>query len=160
MNKRIVLTIVIVSILIVITIISFYIYNIENKKENVEIELSQLNTIISEKQPFNEMATVDITAQVLSSVYDLNVENMEEIIGKMPLRNVQASMYIIVKAKEGTVKSVKEQIEKVAKLEEEKWSTYLKDQYELVQNRKLGTKGNYVYLFISENSQELENLIK
>ena len=84
---------------------------------------------------------------------------VENAIGKMPMMNVQASMYLLIQAKEGTVETVKSELDQYATKYEEQWSTYLPEQYELVKNRKTGIVGNTVYLIIAENAETLEQEI-
>lgn len=158
MNKKVIFSIIAVVVVIAVALGIFFFVGGNNKEVN--LDLQQLNTTISEKAPFNEMATMDINSETLTSLYDINAEDVEEVIGKMPMMNVHASMYLVIKAKEGTVDTVKEKVEQYAISQEQMWATYLPEQYALVQQRKLGVSGNYVYLFISENSSELEALVK
>ena len=74
--------------------------------------------------------------------------------------NVQSSMYLLIKAKDDTIDLVKEKVDAYAQAQEEAWSRYLPEQYELVKNRKQGVIGNYVYLIIGENAEEVEKLVK
>ena len=105
------------------------------------------------------MATMDITIEELNTIYGINTENVEQVVGKMPMMNVQASMYVLIQAKDGTVDTVRAELDEYAKQYEEQWSMYLPEQYELVQNRKVGTIGNTVYMIISENAETLEQEI-
>ena len=40
------------------------------------------------------------------------------------------------------------------------WKDYLAEEYELVKNRKIGNKGNYVYFIIDTYAQDIIDLIK
>ena len=102
---------------------------------------------------------MDITIDLLRSVYGINTQNVENVIGKMPMMNVQASMYLLIQTKEGTAETVKAELDQYATKYEEQWSTYLPEQYELVKNRKSGIIGNTVYLIIAENAETLEQEI-
>ncbi|MFR2534963.1 MAG: DUF4358 domain-containing protein [Clostridia bacterium] len=153
-------TIYMIVAVIILVVIILGVWSIMTQKQPVVIDLNQLNTTISEQTPFHEMAMMDMTADTLSTVYDISTEDIEEVVGKMPLMNVHASMYLIVKAKDGKVNSVKEQIEKIGDSEEQKWENYLPEQYALVKNRKIGVRGNYIYFIISENATDIEKLIK
>lgn len=123
------------------------------------LDLQQLNTELSAKTPFNEMATMDITAEELSMLMEINKDDVVSAIGKVPMMNVHASMYLVIEAKEGSVDAVKAKVEEYAQAQEEHWKTYLPAQYELVEQRKFGVTGNYVYLVIAETAAELEKLI-
>ena len=157
MNKK-VLYLLIAIVVVAIIISGVYVFTGENKGN--DLDLQQLNTSLSEKAPFNEMATMDVTTEELSMLFEINPEDVNSVIGKIPLMNVHASMYVVIEAKEDTVDTVKEKVEQYAQAQETQWQMYLPEQYELVKQRKQGTIGNYVYLIIAESATELENLIK
>ncbi len=159
MNKKIVYVGIALIVIIAIVVGAYFIIG-QNKEEEVNIDLQALNTTLSSQPPFDELATTDVTVEMLETVLQINADEVEEVIGKMPMMNVQASMYLVIKAKDGAVDSVKTKVENYGTSYEEQWATYLPAQYELVKQRKIGVKGNYVYLVISENSSELEALIK
>jgi len=156
MNKK-VLYLVIAIIVVVILGLGIYFLNRDTKVE--KLDLQQLNQSLSEKSPFNEMATMDITTEELSTLLDISSESIENVIGKIPLMNVHASMYLVIEAKENSLDTVKQKVEEYAQAQEMQWQMYLPEQYELVKQRKLGVVGNYVYLIISETANELEQLI-
>ena len=103
---------------------------------------------------------MDVTLDDLTTLLNINADEVEEVVGKMAMMNVQASRYFIIKAKDGAVDSVREKVENYGNSYEQQWETYLPAQYELVKQRRVGVKGNYVYLIIAENAAELEALIK
>jgi len=103
------------------------------------------------------MAMMDLDKETLATL-GITSESITKVAGKMPMMNVQASMYILIETT--NTQEVKQQLDEYAKNYEEQWSTYLPAQYELVQNRKTGVNGNLVYLIISEYAEELEKLVK
>ena len=125
-----------------------------------EINMEEVSAKIAEQGKFNEMAMQDIDQEYYQTYMSGNLENVEAITGKFPLMNIQSSMYLIIKAKEGTVDTVRQDIENFATTYEQRWATYLPEQYDYVKNRKVGTHGNYVYIIIAENAEELEKLVK
>ncbi len=159
MNKKLIYGLIALVIIIAIVVALYFVLS-KNKEENVNIDMQALNTTLSSQPPFNELATTDVTVETLEAVLQINADEVEEVIGKMPMMNVQASMYIVIKAKDGAVDSVKTKVEDYGTAYEEQWATYLPAQYELVKQRIIGVKGNYVYLIISENALDLEALIK
>ena len=161
MNKKLVITIICIVIL-VLAIGIFAIFMMNNKgEENIQIDMAALNSEMEELGGFSEMAMQDVDKQLLSNLFGIaDTSKVEEVIGKMPLINVHASMYIVVKASDGNVEYVKTALSDYGKNYEEQWSTYLPEQYELVKARQIGNKGNYVYLIISEKAEEMKNLIK
>ena len=164
MNKKVIYGLIVLVVIIVIGV-AIYLATRQSQQgpseeNNVNIDLQALNTTLSSQTPFNELATMDVTVETLETVLQITADEVDEVIGKMPMMNVQASMYIVIKAKDGAVESVKTKVENYGTAYEEQWATYLPEQYELVKQRKIGVKGNYVYLIISENASDLEALIK
>lgn len=157
MKKNIFIAIIVVLILVAIVVGGVIFSN--NKGEEKTIDLDTAGQTLANATPFNELATMDITVEELETVYGINTANVEKVVGKIPMMNVQASMYVIIQAKEGTVDTVKTELEKYAIQYEEQWSTYLPQQYDLVKNRKMGVVGNTVYMIIAENAETLEQEI-
>lgn len=158
MGKKILIALVIILVIVGIGVGAYFLLN-NNKEEAKTIDINAVGQTLAGNYPFNEMSTVDITTDLLGSLYGINTENVENAIGKMPMMNVQASMYVLIQAKEGTVDTVKAELENYATQYEQQWSTYLPEQYELVQNRKIGTVGNVVYMIIAESADTLEQEI-
>lgn len=161
--KNKVLLIVGIAILIIAIIVAAVLLGRNGGNENTStanINIEEIGKTISEKSPFNEMATMDITTEELENYYQVNIENVEKVVGKMPMMNIHASMYLLVEAKEGKVNDVKAQVETFGNNYEEQWSRYLPQQYDLVSNRKIGVVGNCVYLVIAEDAEEIVKLIK
>lgn len=156
--KKNTLIAIIVIIFIVVLGVCAYIF-LGNKGEVKTIDIDAAGQTLANSSPFNEMSTIDITTEQLSSSYGINIENVDKVIGKMPMMNVQASMYVLIQAKDGTVDTVKAELDKYAQQYEEQWSMYLPEQYELVQNRKMGTVGNTIYMIVAENAETLEQEI-
>lgn len=157
MKKKILIILVVVLIVVVLGAGIYFILN--NRSENKSLDVELAGQTLANNTPFNEMATMDITIEELNTIYGINTENVEQVVGKMPMMNVQASMYVLMQAKDGTVDTVRAELDEYAKQYEEQWSMYLPEQYELVQNRKVGTIGNTVYMIISENAETLEQEI-
>lgn len=157
MNKNVLITIIVILVVAVLCVGGYMLLN--KKEETKSLDINAASQILSSATPFNEMATMDITTEELSSLYGINTENVEQVIGKMPMMNVQASMYVLIQAKDGAVDTVKAELDQYATKYEEQWSTYLPEQYELVKNRKTGVVGNTVYMIIAENAETLEQEI-
>ena len=69
-------------------------------------------------------------------------------------------MYVIVEATDGNVGNVLSAFEKYGEKYDEMWKDYLTEEYELVKNRKIGQKGNYVYFVVSNYAKNIVDLIK
>lgn len=156
MNKKVIIGIVVAIVVIALAVGAYFL--MANKPK--EINLAEVSAAISTKGGFDDMATSDIDTDFYTSYMAANAENVETMSGKFPMMNVHASMYLIVKAKDGQVEAVKQDLENFGQVYDDQWARYLPAQYELVQNRKIGTYGNYAYIIIAQNAEELESLIK
>lgn len=81
MNKKVVLGIIIL-VIIVAVIAGVYFLVIGNKEKEVTIDLQALNATLSQQTPFNEMSTTDITMETLQNMYEITTEEVDEVIGK------------------------------------------------------------------------------
>ena len=154
MKKNVLITIVVILVVVALIVGAVIFWG---KEKTIDVDVA--GQTLANSTPFNELATMDITTEERGSLYGINTENVEKVVGKMPMMNVQASMYLIIQAKEGTVDTVKAELDAYATQYEEQWSTYLPAQYELVKNRKMGVVGNTVYMIIAENAETLEQEI-
>ncbi len=159
MKNKLPLIIGIVAIVIAL-IIAVVVLVMPKEETKKEINLEEVSNKITENSAFKEMATEDISTDTLKNYFQVNTENVEKVVGKVPLMNVHSSLYVIIQAKEGKANEVKEDLNEFLKGYEELWSRYLPDQYEYVQNRKFDVIGDYVYLIIAEDSGKLENIVK
>lgn len=132
----------------------------ESKKISVSISLEELNKKIekSGKYDISKMQVIDKGYAI--STFLIDEDKIQDIIGKSPIINTKSSMYVVIKTDENNLQEVKMSLESYAVEYENQWSTYLPDQYELVKSREIGIKGNYVYMIISENPEEIVNMIK
>lgn len=156
MDKKILIGVIIAIVVVVLGVGAYFAFAPKGAKT---LDLATISENITNAR-FSEMATGDIDKDILQSVFQVNTENVEEVYGKMAMMNVHASRYLLIKAVDGKAEEVKQELEAYGVSYEEQWAMYLPSQHELVQNRKIGTIGNYVYLVIAEDAEELVNLIK
>lgn len=155
--------ILIISLVVVLAILAFiFIYININKKETkvINIAISELEKKIENTDEFDFDKMQNIDAETASATFLIDSSKIKDIIGKSPIVNTKAFMYVIIKAENEDLQEVKMALESYGSEYEKVWSTYLPDQYELVKNRKIGIKGNYVYMIISENPDKIVELIK
>ena len=155
MKKKILIAIIVILVIALIAVGAYFIFFNEEKT----LDVDTANQTLASSAPFNELTSMDVTAEELGTIMGINTENVEKVAGKIPMMNVQASMYLLVQAKEGAVDTVKSELDNYLAQYEEQWSTYLPAQYALVQNRKVGTVGNTIYVIIAENADTLEQEI-
>lgn len=161
MKKKLPLIIGIVAIVIALIIaVVVLVISKNGKGKTKEINLEEVSNKITENSDFKEMATEDVSTEILETYFQVDTANVEKVVGKVPLMNVHSSLYVIIQAKEGKANEVKEDLNEFLTEYEELWSRYLPEQYEYVQNRKFDVIGDYVYLIIAEDSGKLENIVK
>lgn len=164
MNKKISIILVIFLLILVIAGICIFVILNNNKNESknipVNISLEELNKKIEEsgKYDISKMQVIDKGYAI--STFLIDEDKIQDIIGKSPIINTKSAMYVVIKTDENNLQEVKMSLESYAVEYENQWSTYLPDQYELAKNREIGIKGNYVYMIISENPEEIVNMIK
>ena len=164
MSKKIIYVLIVLVVIIAVAV-AVYFLTTQNQQEgdnanNVTIDLQALNTTLSSQPPFNEMATMDITMETLNTMYQITADEVEAVIGKMPMMNVKASMYAILKPTNGKAEEVKAQMETYLTSYEEQWATYLPDQYELVKNRAFEEINGYLVYVISEDNEAFLNVVR
>lgn len=155
--------ILIISLVVVLAIVAFiYIYIDDNKEDTnvINISISELEKKIENTDEFDFDKMQNIDAETASATFLIDSSKIKDIIGKSPIVNTKAFMYVIIKAENEDLQEIKMALESHGTEYEKVWSTYLPDQYELVKNRKIGIKGNYVYMIISENPDKIVELIK
>ena len=101
-----------------------------------------------------------ITIEDLQNDFSINSEWVKQVIGQRPYVNVTSSMYVIVEVTEGNVDNVVSAFERYGESYDEMWKDYLTEEYELVKNRLIGSKGNYVYFIVSDYASDIVDLIK
>ena len=109
---------------------------------------------------FEESKNISIDKSLAVSTFNIEENDIIEVIGKMPLINIKSSMYLVIKVQDGKQEIVKQKLEEYTVEYEKQWSNYLEDQYNLVKKKEIGIVGQYVYLIIADNVDDLKKLIK
>ncbi len=136
---------------------------INNKPDDtvpVNVDFTALSSEIEESTNFDSSKMKQVTMEDLQDEFLINNEWVKQVIGQRPYVNVTSSMYVIVEVTEGNVDNVVSAFEKFGESYDEMWKNYLTEEYELVKNRKIGAKGNYVYFIVSDYASDIVDLIK
>lgn len=94
-------------------------------------------------------AFMDMDDEVLNAFYGLDVSDLVEYVGKIPMMNVQATEFFIAQVKPGKMDTVKAAVEKRVNDLVAQWSQYLPEQLALVEDARVVTSGDYIMLAIS-----------
>ncbi len=165
MKKRNIIVIIISIILVIIigiALVIFLNYNnsTSNKDENISISLDELDKKIEQTNEFEFLKMNAITDDEASAKFLIDKSKIKNIIGREPIVHTKSGMYVVIQTDLDNIQDVKLALESYGSEYEEQWKTYLPDQYELVKNRKIGVKGNYVYMIVSESPEKILELIK
>lgn len=129
-----------------------------SKEKAKEIDIPALWTSIEETVELPSMMELDDTT--LKDVYGIDAADLESYVARIPFMNVHATEFFIAKVKDGKLDTVKEALTKRQASLDEQWSQYLPEQYELVQNYKLETEGNYVLFCVCAQADEVVGLFR
>ena len=100
----------------------------------------------------------DMTNEEEMLMYEgiFNSEDIKSGYILQPMMNVKSELIIVAEAKDAeSTENIKASYEKVLSDQDEMWSRYLPDQYELVKANKIQTQGNYVLYVTSEQVEEV-----
>lgn len=134
--------------------------NTEKETVPVDVDFTTLSSNIEEITNMDSSKMQQITTEELQSDFNINPEWVTQVIGVKPYVNISASMYVIVEATDGNVDNVISAFESYGDSYDEMWKDYLAEEYELVENRQIGSKGNYVYFIVSDYAKNIIDLIK
>lgn len=155
-KKKLILAYIIIIVLILIFgAISIFLFLKDNEKSLSNIDMSLLNENLANESNFRSERTSDVTLENIEEIFNIKKDIVKEVIGKVPLFNISSGMYVIIHANDEKVDEVFQKIIEYGNLYENEWSTYMEDQYELVKNRKIGKEGEYVYMIVSENAEDM-----
>ena len=165
MKKRNIILIIISVVLVIIigiALVVFLNYNnsTSNKDENISISLDELDKKIEQTNEFEFLKMNAITDDEASAKFLIDKSKIKNIIGREPIVHTKSGMYVIIETDSDNIQDVKLALESYGSEYEEQWKTYLPDQYELVKNREIGVKGDYVYMIVSESPEKILELIK
>lgn len=122
--------------------------------ENVQTDgLNQTVEKVLEKYDLPDFVTIN--EQELNDLYSIDSDLTDDFAVYKPMMNVHATEIIVVKAKEGNFEKVKAAVDAYIDVQEDIWSRYLPEQYELVQNRQSGEIGNIYYVIIAEEAESI-----
>lgn len=163
MKKTNVILGIVISIFIVCAITVLVIavmMNTEKETVPVNVDFELLSSNIEETTNMDSSKMQHITNDDLQSEFNISPEWINKMIGMKPYVNISSSMYVIIEAKEGNVDNIINAFNQYGIKYDEMWKDYLTEEYELVKNRLIGSKGNYVYFVVSDYAKDIVDLIK
>lgn len=112
------------------------------------VNLADVVAKVNEVTPIAMAQDIDDT--LLTDIFAINADDVEEYAGKMSMVMTSSDTFIIVKAKEGKLEDVKSALE--ARLQILKDNQYLPAEMEKANAAKIWENGNYVALILVGNT--------
>lgn len=104
---------------------------------------------------------VEMADSFISNYYGIDPEKLEEYIFVMSEEATSAETIVIMKVKdEGDVEKISGALQVVVDEKRGEMENYLPEQFEIVDKSSVKTKGNYVYLVISESQDTIVSMIE
>lgn len=163
MKKTNVILGIVISIFIVCAVTVLVIavmMNTEKETVPVNVDFELLSSNIEETTNMDTSKMQNITSEDLQSEFNINADWVSKMIGVRPYVNISSSMYVIVEATDGNVDNIISAFNNFGVEYDKMWKDYLTEEYELVKNRLIGSKGNYVYFVVSDYAKDIVELIK
>lgn len=115
---------------------------------------------IAETYSDNLPRTMELNDEDLQTMYGIDASKLEEYTAQLPMMNVHATEFFIAKVKDGEMDAVKDGIQSRLDTVDATWSSYLPEQYELVQNHQIVEEGNYILFVISEKAEAIADTFR
>lgn len=141
-------------------LVTAIINNTEKETVPVNVDFTALSSNIEEITNMDNTKMQQISIEELQSEFNISPEWIKQVIGVKPYVNISSSMYVIVEVTDGNTNNVINAFKEYGNKYDEMWKDYLAEEYEIVKNRQIGSKGNYVYFIVSDYSKDIIDLIK
>lgn len=134
----------------------------ENKDAKIKAAEAKIAELKSKEEPDYPLFTtlMEMDSATLKQSWNVDTNLLDAYVAKMPMMNVKANLYAILKPKEGKKEEIKEQVDNYLASYEEQWSTYLPDQHEMVKNRSFEEINGYLVYVISEDNEAVLNVVR
>lgn len=148
-------------ILLVVTLLSFV--GCAEKVPNVAVK-DIMTDVEKETEKFNGLMEISLPKEEITDLdkpmlegLGINAEDIEEAIIKFPMINLQVDEIMIIKVKDAEKipqieEGLKNHVENVVK----SFENYVPQNHEIAQNYIMKTKGNYIFLAMSEDAEKAE----
>lgn len=104
---------------------------------------------------------VEMADSFISNYYGIDPEKLEEYVFVMSEEATSAETIVIMKVKdEGDIEKISSALQVVVDEKKGEMEDYLPEQFEIVDKSSVKSKGNYVYLVISESKDAIEKIIE
>ena len=94
---------------------------------------------------------------ILTGLYGINMEDVEEYVGKYSMANVSSDEILIVKAAKGKAETIKAACEARREAKASGCEMYLEDQFQKAEAGRIVVKGDYVVFVIAGDNDVIIN---
>ncbi|UNK21143.1 DUF4358 domain-containing protein [Paenibacillus sp. N3/727] len=127
----------------------------KDDKTPEQISAIQIGKSIEQVVSLKEMKKEDLNK--LQKLYKIDANSVDDFILYTSTSNVKADELAVIKLKdESQVESVKEKIKQRIEAQKMKFKDYRPDEYFLVENHVLKTKGPFVFFAVSKEADSME----
>ena len=132
----------------------------EVQEENAE-QSKSVTQIYDEIKALNVLPEMlDMDAEYISNYYDIDAEKLSDYVFATSLASIKVDTVIIASVKDSAdLEDIRLKIQNFREAKAAEMKSYLVDQYDIVEKSDVKTKGNTVYLVISEKSEDIEKII-
>lgn len=137
--------------------------NVSAQKIEDEVkETKSVDEIYSEiTQSVELISPVEMDDEFISNYYGIEPDTLEEYVFSMSEEATSAETVVIMKAKdEAAVSDIEAALNTVIDEKRAEMENYLPEQFEIVDKSSVSSKGNYVWLVISQNQDAILEIIE
>lgn len=120
-----------------------------------ELSATEIGKSIEQAVGLKNMKMQDLDK--LQKLYKIDADSMDDFILYTSTSNVKADEMAVIKLKdESQAESVKENMEQRIEAQKMKFKDYRPDEYFLVDNHVLKTKGRFIFFAVSKDAESME----
>lgn len=120
-----------------------------------ELSATEIGKSIEQAVGLKNMKMQDLDK--LRKLYKIDADSMDDFILYTSTSNVKADEMAVIKLKdESQLESVKENMEQRIEAQKMKFKDYRPDEYFLVDNHVLKTKGRFIFFAVSKDAESME----
>lgn len=120
-----------------------------------QYNLDDVMAAIEEVAPVTMSADMD--DEFLTSIYGIDMADVEEYKGKFSNVNISTDEILIVRAAKGKADTIKEACEARRQAKADQFAMYLEDQALKAENGRIVVKGDYVFFIVAGDSERIQD---
>ena len=133
----------------------------EGAAEDVEVSKSvkELYEEIQQKVSLQSPQCMD--EEFISNYYGIDVSILEEYVFSMSEDAAQAETIIILKVKDaGDLEGLTDCLQTIVEEKKNEMENYIPEQFAIVEKSEVRSEGNYIWLIISDNADEIADIVE